>query len=60
MVSPVNQSSLLEPIVTGKRGWSETWHDDATVRTSGSRQRSSNAVSRRDKQMSAELCLNLV
>jgi hypothetical protein len=52
--------SVLEPIVTGKRGWSKTWHNDATVRTSGSRQHNSNAVSGRNKQRSAELCLNLV
>jgi hypothetical protein len=36
--------SVLEPNTTGSRGWDETWHDDATVHSSGSRQRASNAV----------------
>jgi hypothetical protein len=47
---------VLEPIVTGKRGWRQTWHDDATVRTSGSKRRNSNAVNNRGKQRSSELC----
>jgi hypothetical protein len=36
--------SVLKPITTESRATGETWHDDATVRTSGSRRGSSNAV----------------
>jgi hypothetical protein len=36
--------SVLEPNATGSRGSGETWHDDVTVRASGSRRSGSNAV----------------